>query len=447
MSPKFSFVRRSAGLRSVLLGLTCTTLAWASAAQALPSFARQTGQPCAGCHVGAFGPQLTPFGREFKLRGYTMKAGEGGSLPVSAMLVASYTRTSKDQPEPAGPYDGVNSNASLQEVSLFAAGRLSEHVGMFVQATYSDIDRHLALDNVEFRYARPFSRGEHSGVFGISVNNSPGVSDLRHTQGVWRFPYMGSELAPSPEASPLIDEGIAQQAIGAEAYVSLDSKWYASFGLYDSLSASFRSRVNADSDLRISGLAPYWRLTWQGPHNITVGTSGLSARIHPEAGTALVDHYDDAGIDASYEAYVHDGDTFDLSASWMHERQRLDASLANGAAERRDHSLDSINVSASYYFAKDWGLNAAWFSRSGTHDALWYPDSATASPGARGETLQADWTPWGKANSWRQPWANVRLGIQYTHYDRFNGASSNYDGSGRNASDNDTLFLFAWLAI
>ena len=39
-------------------------------ASAVPSFARQTGQPCATCHNGAF-PQLTAYGRQFKLNGYT----------------------------------------------------------------------------------------------------------------------------------------------------------------------------------------------------------------------------------------------------------------------------------------------------------------------------------------------------------------------------------------
>ena len=136
-----------------------------------------------------------------------------------------------------------------------------------------------------------------------------------------------------------------------------------------------------------------------------------------------------------------------INTSWMHERQRLDASFAAEAAARRGHTLDSTNINASYYFAAGYGLSAAWFSRSGTHDDLWYPDSATGSPGASGEVLQADWTPWGKATSWKQPWANLRLGVQYTHYDRFNGAGSNYDGEGRNASDNDTLFLFAWFAL
>lgn len=429
----------------VAIGLSCLLLGWVATAQALPSFARQTGQPCTGCHVGAFGPQLTPFGREFKLRGYTMQGGDASALPVSAMLVTTYTHTATDQAEPAGPHDGVNNNASLQELSVFGAGRISSHVGMFVQATYSDIDRHVALDNVEFRFAQPFTRGSHAGVWGISVNNSPGLSDLRHTQGVWRFPYMGSDLAPAPEAAPLIDEGLAQQVVGAEAYVSLDGKWYGSFGLYDTLSPGFRAKVNADDGARLNGLAPYWRLTWQAPHNITLGASGLHAKLRGDGG--LDDKFDDIGVDASYEAYAHEGDMLTINASWMHERQRLDASFAAEAAARRGHTLDSTNINASYYFAAGYGLSAAWFSRSGTHDDLWYPDSATGSPGASGEVLQADWTPWGKATSWKQPWANLRLGVQYTHYDRFNGAGSNYDGEGRNASDNDTLFLFAWFAL
>ena len=40
----------------------------------------------------------------------------------------------------------------------------------------------------------------------------------------------------------------------------------------------------------------------------------------------------------------------------------------------------------------------------------------------------------------------MRLGVQYTRYDKFNGASRNYDGSGRNASDNNTLFFYVWAA-
>jgi len=41
------------------------------------------------------------------------------------------------------------------------------------------------------------------------------------------------------------------------------------------------------------------------------------------------------------------------------------------------------------------------------------------------------------------PWQNLQLGAQYTGYTRFNGASTNYDGAGRNASDNNTFYLVA----
>jgi hypothetical protein len=61
--------------------------------------------------------------------------------------------------------------------------------------------------------------------------------------------------------------------------------------------------------------------------------------------------------------------------------------------------------------------------------------------------VQGDWTAFGKEDSWGAPWANLRLGLQYTGYTKFNGAKNNYDGLGRDASDNNTLFAFAWFAI
>ena len=61
--------------------------------------------------------------------------------------------------------------------------------------------------------------------------------------------------------------------------------------------------------------------------------------------------------------------------------------------------------------------------------------------------LQGDVTPFGKDGSWGRAWANVRLGLQYTAFTRFNGAVSNYDGFGRNASDDNTLTAFVWAAF
>ncbi len=79
------WLTRAAGLLAAL-----TT---ATPSHAVPSYARQTGQDCVACHVGGFGPQLTPYGVKFKLGGYADTDGQPGKLPLSGMLVASMTRT------------------------------------------------------------------------------------------------------------------------------------------------------------------------------------------------------------------------------------------------------------------------------------------------------------------------------------------------------------------
>lgn len=430
-------------------------IAWSLPAAAVPSYARQTGQACSGCHVGAFGPQLNAFGREFKLRGYTMTGGEISAFPVSAMLVASDTHTSKAQSGPAGPYDGSNNNTSLQQLSLFLAGRVSEHIGVFSQVTYSDIDRHVAMDNYDIRYANTFTRGQHAGVWGVSVNNNPGLSDLHHSQAAWRFPFIGSELAPGPTAAVLADGGLGQQVVGADAYVSVDSKWYASVGAYKTMSAAFLADINADYGGRIVGAAPYWRLSRQlalDGGELSFGLSGLSARIAPDSGSSLSNRYDDVGVDSEFERYVGDGNLLTMTGTFTHERQRLNAAYANGEADRIGHTLNSATFNASYDIKSTYGFTFGWFDITGTGDGLVYaPEedagSLSGHPDSRGEILQADWTPFGKPQSFHQPWLNLRIGLQYTHYDKFNGGSANYDGFGRAASDNDTLFLFLWTAI
>ena len=73
----------------------------AGPAEALPSYARQTGQPCAACHT-AF-PELTPFGRRFKIGGYTMQGGDWKGPPIAAMYMAGFTHTHSPHDSPPAP--------------------------------------------------------------------------------------------------------------------------------------------------------------------------------------------------------------------------------------------------------------------------------------------------------------------------------------------------------
>ena len=59
----------SAGMLSKLLLIIWLGVLFMPGAHAVPSYSRQTGLACASCHYAP--PELTPFGRKFKLEGYT----------------------------------------------------------------------------------------------------------------------------------------------------------------------------------------------------------------------------------------------------------------------------------------------------------------------------------------------------------------------------------------
>lgn len=156
-------------------------------AQAVPSYARQTGSDCAACHVGGYGPQLTPYGIRFKIGGYTDSDGKDGKIPLSAMVVANWTRSAGNLPETPNHFSS-NNNSAMQEASLFVAGRLTDNIGTFIQTTYSGVDRKSALDQVDIRYARNLRLGDQEGTVGLSLNGNPTLTDPFNTLVNGAFP-------------------------------------------------------------------------------------------------------------------------------------------------------------------------------------------------------------------------------------------------------------------
>src|SRR5271167_2574885 len=75
----FGSFRVFAAVAFVAVASGLLTIGFTSPAQALPSFARQTGQPCGTCHTDF--PYLTPYGRRFKLLGYTVGGGMFRTTP------------------------------------------------------------------------------------------------------------------------------------------------------------------------------------------------------------------------------------------------------------------------------------------------------------------------------------------------------------------------------
>ena len=109
-------------------------------------------------------------------------------------------------------------------------------------------------------------------------------------------------------------------------------------------------------------------------------------------------------------------------------------------------------MDVSYIINQTWATTVAVFNTNGSANHLMFTPgpvtgSASGAPTTGGYTARLEWVPFGKVGSFASPWVNLRMGMQYTGYWRFNGGRSNYDGFGRSASDNNMVFLYAWLAF
>jgi hypothetical protein len=436
---------------------------------AVPSFARQTGMACQACHT-VF-PELTPFGRSFKLNGYQIDnlpqvAGINTSKnyelllnqlpPLSAMFQVSYTSTSKPLPDSlAAGADSQNGQVLFpQQASLFYAGRIAQGLGAFIQMTYSSDSGSFGWDNTDIRYAKQVPLAADSLTLGVTLNNNPTVQDVWNSTPAWQTPFdQRTSAAPMPGAATAIDGGLADRGVaGVSVYAWWKNSIYAEFGLYRSSPQGFNVNDSAgplDSSVPggvLTSNAPYWRLAYEyqwDRNALSVGTYGVIAKISPEGQPVAPpsDRFRDVALDAQYQ-YLGDEHIFSVQSTYIREDQTLDGTFAIGGSDNPTNDLRTFRLAGSYYYQRTYGGALGYFSTTGSADATRYPATpvfgfANGSPDSKGWIAELDYVPW----------ENVKLAAQYTAYSKFNGAGSNYDGSGRSASDNNTLYLLGWLAF
>jgi hypothetical protein len=294
---------------------------------------------------------------------------------------------------------------------------------------------------------------------------------------------------PSPGSSQFLDANApypdqgAGQVAGVTAYMLWNKTIYGELGFYRTANQafSFMSAGTADADtthLR-GGNNPYWRLAYThewGANNIMVGTSGMVAHVYDGSSTPsdsnAYSRIKTFGIDSQYQ-YLFDPHTVTVQA--VYQRQTINYSpntvannlaawpnffLADGVTPvALPNAADTTNLfraKLTYVYQAKYGGSVGFFNLSGSTNTVDHNDSnngqssgydntatfngaattgnPSGNPGKRGATFEAFWLPI----------QNVRIGAQYTAYNKFNGASSNYDGLGRNAKDNNTLFLYVW---
>jgi hypothetical protein len=452
-------------------------------AHALPLFARQTGQNCIACHAGGQFPMLTPYGRKFKLTGYTI--GSRTPIPFAMMLqggmtkVANTTNGSVNDPNGSGgngalPSDNFSKDGLpyLAFASFFAGGKITDNLGLFGQWTFANYDHqgddshwhsHSTSDQFDLRYADRFISADHDLIIGASLNNNIGTTDVWNTfnspfQTVPTPIALSSSLQPNvtygPVTKPLITGGLVAGGVGAYAY--WNNLIYVELASYQSANGvfSFMSQgIANDSTTKLKGGNPYWRVAlnkeW-GANSAMIGMHGLDARVYsdPTDTTSPIVHDTDVGIDGQYQ-YILDPHTIAAQFTYTHEKQSYDDALWNpanpgylGAAANPSNTLDYIKLNGTYIYRAKYGASLSYVSVKGSADSILYPTQAFGSGSNRPDTRV--WVP----EVFWTPVQYLRLGVQYYAYTQFNGGNSGYDGSSsRSAKDNNTLFMYFWAAF
>ena len=517
----------------VLWGLGCAiatigvvVIGVSNPAYALPSFARQTGQPCGACHTDF--PGLTPFGRQFKLGGYTLGGGDYPLTPFEssagpeAKALSSYARKMNDKsagmptkapplgtPPAAGTpadigYNGwmppiavmgifqfthqnadrdpadvepwnTNDNVKLNQASVFYGGAVTEHTGAFVQWTYEPNigapdhqdpygGKEWHWDNVDLRAANAGQIGGVDVTYGLTATNNPSMADPWNTTPVWGFPYTDAgDIATSPAAATMLDGGSwGQQVGGVGGYAWFDNLVYVQLSGFGTLDPGILDVVGItpfDAPGKINGVAPYWRVAVEphwGNNWWEFGTFGMTASFSPytcavdnttcaldSAGmyttetSAQSNRYTDVGFDSQYQ-YQGDNYWITARATFIHENQSFD--LMTGTSANTSNTLNNLKLYGSFAYGNDNRIvfSGQYFDTWGSSDATEY-GTANGSPNTNGVTLELSYIPFilSKAPVW--PWANARVGAQYTIYNEF-------DGTNAGASDNNTFNLYLWLA-
>jgi len=433
-------------------------------AQALPAFARQTGQNCVACHVSF--PELTPYGRFFKLNGYTI--GTRQAIPLAAMAQLGYSAIANPKDDTGATVQARDRALLFSAASVFAAGKFNDNLGVFSQYTFTNSNvaadgtttyGHPGIDNTDLRaVARwPTPDGNDTAVLaGLTLHNNPTVQDVWNTAPAWGYPFTASPNQVMPAAGAQIDGALAQQVAGLGAYAFVDRSWYGELSFYrtaDGIFSLLRDGQDTRSPggvARLDGWNPYLRLAWnheQGPHSWMVGGHVSQFDRFPDntLPTSGTDRYTDYALDAQYQ-YIATEQTLSVQAIRIREKQDYRVSHASpvGAGPTPANPVDHLSTTrlrVAWQYQRSVGVGAQVFDIRGDADTgLYAPGSvggsANGSPDSRGYLFELTWNPI----------QNLHLIAQYTGFSRFNGGDDNYDGAGRKASDNNTLFLNAWLA-
>lgn len=448
----------AARITLMLTGLALTALS-AGTAHAVPSYARQTGAECAACHVGAYGPNLTPYGIRFKLGGYTETGGKNGkdSVPLSASLRLDYNLSST----------GSN-DTRLSAADIYLAGRLTDNVGSFISVQRDDNGSgnvSTSLRNLDVRYVRDTKVGGKDALLGITLNNNPGIQDPIDANQASGFPAISTE---GTLFNPTVSGQLPRRVVGLTAYGYVDNAWYGELGGYRSMSRGLQDKLGLNATANdpgaMDGISPYWRLAYIRDFKtqlFSVGIYGMNAdkhltvlsqpgapRVTDRSGPA--DSVRDIGLNAMYQYRGDRSNVVNLRANYVDEHRSYGSTpVVFGQIAGATGKVREATFLGTYSFNETWSASAGRVWVRTNQDSVRYLNGSGDSDI---NYYELAWVPFGKENSWGSPWANLRLLASWIRFDKFNGASNDlfgarFGGPLVNARDLNAVQLSAMLAF
>jgi hypothetical protein len=424
---------------------------------------------CEACHT--IPPELTPFGRRFRLNAYTLSTRPPlvsdiddhkrntvwlTDIPgVSILLQATYDNWNRALPDTlvSGAKSQKDDFQFPQQFSLMYAGAVSDHVGAWMQMTYLQNTGNIGVDNNEVRYSDHTANNDW--LWGLTLNNNPSFQDVWNTgeaYGIPYFPVQSLYSATQPLGGAGLRAPIFTQfpglAAGLGAYVWYKDSLYLEFSEYHSAKSGSVAANEDSSNLNLGGgtidtFAPYWRAAYErdwGYNSASIGTSGMYVRFVPSvyAGQTLspgnVNRYLDLSVDWQYQ-YNGQHNIFTFLGHFTHENQKNDPGLVPTYFSNSTDHLDALQMTGEYYYNRHYGGLVSFVRTTGTTDTF---NGGTGSPGNQFEVFELDYLPW----------FNTKLLLQYVLYNVVNNNQNPFfllSATNPKASDNNTLVVGLWM--
>jgi hypothetical protein len=476
-------------------------------ASAIPPFARQTGLACEACHT--LPPELTPFGRRFKLNGYTLTTRPAlvndtddykrntlwlTDLPgISVLAQLNYSHYDRAPPDTGNPYPAHAQSDTYQfpdQFSLAYAGAVSDKVGAWLQLTYNGQAGSVGIDNIDIRYSD--HTFDNKWVWGVTANNYLTFQDVWNGIGSYTIPNFNTVslatggVAGAGTTGPILN-ALGPGAVGGiGAYAFWNNSLYFEVSEYHSAVAGGGSPTVDSVSLAANGgaldrFAPYARIAYEydwGYNSAEIGGSGLYVNWIPSVGyiskqqalaaaaaaaagtpytptqtfnPGAINRYTDLSVDWQYQ-YNGQHNIFGFLGHVTHERQQnspqlVAATFTGASSPIYSNATDTLTqfLVTGEYFYNRHYGGLVSFTRT---NGSYDPllNGGNGSPNNQYETFELDYVPW----------LNFRIILQYDVYQvvannqsPFNLSNSLYPNSpgfpNVRAGDNNTWVFGLWM--